>query len=374
MAMVGLTKLLPTCLFFGHIAAVLGGGAWKIRRDTAARLRVTGVKEGPVTDLREIPFSKLSYDSNHVLDPDYTTPPWERRDVSPNFKAYRSPAVTAHMTKILDQTVEGLDKTFIEVFRIIRNSGCLTYILGGEVRDSILGLESMDTDIAFTCTADYIAQICEKNGWQYQHRPGSTYISIGSPEAHDEGLEGKDAYTSLVSPNHDHEYACNTLFYDWDNAAVLDPTGVGAQDVLNGVARIPGTPEQFDKWAEQHKWNKLLRLWKLRIPPKNFNVSESSFFYVLSELKVLMANGHAELLREGTSHFFKAYASRAQQFAKQMRIDLGSTWFDTYIAPQIPSSIGIGAAEDGQLFTAAHCDSQSVCTTKWVEVPSKVVV
>ena len=38
----------------------------------------------------------------------------------------------------LQQTVAGLNVSFLEVFQELRKYGCLTYVLGGEVRDSIL--------------------------------------------------------------------------------------------------------------------------------------------------------------------------------------------------------------------------------------------
>merc|ERR1719471_1066188 len=125
---------------------------------------------------------------------------------------------------------------------------------------------------------------------------------------------------------------------------------------MKGVARIPGTPDEWDAWAMEGKFAKLIRLWKLRIPPKSFNVSEASLFYMLGELKAQMANGHAENLGKHFSHFFKAYASRAAAFAEQMRIDLGSTWFDKHVKPLVPPAIQSDVLE-GLLFTAVTCDA-----------------
>jgi len=205
-----------------------------------------GPRGGPAADLKLISVDDLKYDTKNITDSEYKDTPWHDH---PEFKAYTSPTVTAHMDAILSKQVDGLEGgiTFQEVFSIMGEGGCTAYVLGGEVRDAILGITSLDTDIAFTCHADTVAQIAIEHHWNYTHTHGSSYISLGAPSS-DTGLEGKDADTSLDSSQEAHEYCSNTLFWDSLNKAILDPTGWGVYDVLNKIGRIPPT-DKYDEWA-----------------------------------------------------------------------------------------------------------------------------
>jgi hypothetical protein len=287
--------------------------------------------------------------------------PWDDKECCPNFNAYTSRTVSAAMNRILDADVDGLNVDFKTVFRTLRDGGCRVYVLGGEIRDAILGLSSLDTDVAFSCSADSVAEIVNEHPewWAddsnrtakkpVSTRRGSTYVNIGSgnPET---GLEGKDETTSMRAPPDSKEYACNTIFWDWDvcagnpaakdgdadcgelTGAILDPTGDAVMDVLNKVVRIPGEPVHWEDWAaDKHgSYLKLLRMWKNLVPPKNFKVEERTFRFVLSTFKLLWES-QPLVIGHTTRHFFHAYAERAQKFKRRMILDLGQSFWDKYI-------------------------------------------
>ena len=150
--------MLPLLLFVATVGSSHASAAtvrWKVPSLSAGRLGEVA------SDVKPVALSELRYDATRITDDKYKEAPWVQEPY--NFKAYRSSTVQHHMEKILEQPVDGLANkvTFASVFETMRRSGCKVYVLGGEVRDAILGLASMDTDIAFMCEADKVAMIAE---------------------------------------------------------------------------------------------------------------------------------------------------------------------------------------------------------------------
>lgn len=355
-----------------HAEGLMYQSRWKVN---AVHVSVKGASDDasprPVTDLTTVDLSTLKYNNSNIKHEKYKQPPWNTTTTTDAFRAWKSPTVEAHLNKILSLQVAGLKISFAQVFEIMAAGGCIPYVLGGEVRDSLLNLDSLDTDIAFTCQADDVAEIAKANGWEYSHHPGSTYISIGSA-SHEAGLEGKDADTSLETASTSNEYCVNTIFWDAGNKVMLDPTGFGVQDALHGIARIPGPQSLYGEWlvAPQGKksYFKALRLWKLRIAPKSFNISEATFYYVVGTLHHAFIDDY-EQAADDLKYFIQAYAGRAAQFEEQMKLDLGPEFFALYMGPIFDSVRVEATAASTQsktpVFTAVKCWSAAgrVCTT-----------
>ena len=182
--------MLPLLLFVAAVGSSQASAAtvrWKVPSLSAGRLGEVA------SDVKPVALSELRYDATRITDDKYKEAPWVQEPY--NFKGTGHPL--HHHGENFEQPVDGLANkvTFASVFETMRRSGCKVYVLGGEVRDAILGLASMDTDIAFMCEADKVAMIAETNGWKFSHRNGRSYINLGNPG--DAGLEGKDADTSL---------------------------------------------------------------------------------------------------------------------------------------------------------------------------------
>ena len=128
-----------------------------------------------------------------------------------------------------------------------------------------------------------------------------------------------------------HEFCANTLFWETENIAILDPTGWGVYDTVHSIARAPPT-NNLAKWSatDQGDYIKLLRLWKLRIAPKNFAVERATWVFVTSELE-RAAIMDPDYFRRSVTKFFEHYASRANAFKAQMETDLGRDFVNAYI-------------------------------------------
>jgi len=91
--------------------------------------------------------------------------PWYYKNVL----IYRSKQINTNFEELLQHTVAGLDVTFLEVFEEIKNHGHPLFIIGGSVRDFVLGKtvnEVKDFDISFGCSAKEIYDIASKNNWK----------------------------------------------------------------------------------------------------------------------------------------------------------------------------------------------------------------
>lgn len=135
-----------------------------------------------------------------------------------------------------------------------------TYVVGGAVRDLLMGKDINDIDLVIESPSGGIelAEWMEENG--YTHGSVVTYPTYGTamfslneyPEVEIECVQTrKEQYKDKNSRNPETEYGtlyedamrrdftCNTLLYDITNCQVLDLTGKGIEDIKNKIIRSP---------------------------------------------------------------------------------------------------------------------------------------
>ena len=177
------------------------------------------------------------------------------------------------MRPVLKQQVKGLSVTFEHVFKTLFDQGIPVYVIGGTVRDVLLGVpvnKIKDVDMAFGTSSAEMIQIANKEGWKVPFHSMNGLVQLGDQMA-DLHLEGK----SINALNNDMEtlancpksigndlhvealyrdFTCNSLCYDPINEVIIDPTGNGVEDAINKVLRIParlGTDQKtYFKWDQ----------------------------------------------------------------------------------------------------------------------------
>ena len=224
-------------------------------------------------------------------------------------KVYRSRLVTKGINELLALSVPGLDgDTVDDVLQTFRDNGCLTYILGGAVRDQFIGRKPHDADVDLSCWYDKAYNIClstwgESNcNWQ----PGWYTLGLGNDDyvGTTNKMDLSNWFIILGEPD-TLEFTANSMAYDLNgNRAIIDLSGTGVEDACNMVIRIPSDDGSLESWEAWDKsdW-KLYRYWKLR--SKNFVAADqaTSDFFVRRAI---------EYATEDSTNFSKFYCKKAQ--------------------------------------------------------------
>lgn len=282
--------------------------------------------------------------------------PWRAAGVNQKVVVYdASRNMKAHMDGIFKTDVNGLNSsTFDTVFASFAEHGCRAVVWGGEVRDAVLGILSMDTDVGWFCDQSSVVDVLKKNHWGglfksvekcpeeqelNQHNlkckkkeEFNSYVQVGFPLISDEGLEGKSAWENVLGPDMGREFTTNAMAYDPLHRVVIDTTGAGLCDTLNKRVAVAGINEEVQVVNQTevdnfHNWqtsgfDKTLRLLKLVIPPKKYCVGRKTFALVGTEIfanifrsQVVNHSEHSDVER-AFHHIMSAYGSRSELFER----------------------------------------------------------
>ena len=153
----------------------------------------------------------------------------------------------------------------VKVLYRLREAGFRACLVGGGVRDLLLGREPKDFDIATDARPEQVYKLfrnCRLIGRRFRLAHvqfGPEIIEVATFRAHGDDSEDGDGpsveraadgrilsdnvYGSIEEDAWRRDFTVNALYYDIDNFAVLDYTG-GIADLKAGVIRLIGDPVQ----------------------------------------------------------------------------------------------------------------------------------
>lgn len=151
-----------------------------------------------------------------------------------------------------------LNNTYLEIFLHIKALTPTAYLVGGCVRDAMLGKKPKDFDIVTDCDLELLTQSLKENGWKVNEAGLNFLVTIASKngEQVEIALFRKDGtYTDgrrpdsveigdIYSDAERRDLSINALYYDPFTCEVLDPTKNGVNDIKNKVIRMNGRADQ----------------------------------------------------------------------------------------------------------------------------------
>lgn len=146
-----------------------------------------------------------------------------------------------------------------QIQNVFKQNGFKLYVVGGAVRDAVLGKTPKDYDLATDALPDNVEQIMQKAGLRTlptgkafgvinvftkddEYEIATFRNDIGSGRRPD-GVE----FTNIEGDVQRRDLTINALFYDIDTHEIVDLVG-GLDDIKNGVVRTVGAPQ--DRFGE----------------------------------------------------------------------------------------------------------------------------
>jgi len=142
------------------------------------------------------------------------------------------------------------DLIILQLAIILRSLNASSYIVGGYVRDLLLGLPSKDIDIVTDAPYDAMATAFVEAGWNVK-QTGKHYLVLNiSKQGHHFELSNfrKDTDNNggklgTVTTDADRrDFTINALYMSLTDNTILDPTGKGKTDIQNHCLRFIDNP------------------------------------------------------------------------------------------------------------------------------------
>ncbi|MBX7229821.1 MAG: polynucleotide adenylyltransferase PcnB [Burkholderiaceae bacterium] len=146
----------------------------------------------------------------------------------------------------------------VRVTQVLQEAGFTAYVVGGAVRDLVLGVLPKDFDVATNATPEQVEKLFRRSriiGRRFRivHvTMGRETIEVTTFRGMSEQASPKDAhgrvladntYGSLESDAQRRDFTVNAFYYDPQAEIILDYCG-GLKDLKNKTLRIIGNPEQ----------------------------------------------------------------------------------------------------------------------------------
>jgi len=148
-----------------------------------------------------------------------------------------------------------LNNNLLQIFMILRGFSKNNYLVGGCVRDSLIGREPKDFDIVTDVHMDVIEAAFQENGWtvdavgkqflvMFVSKNGEQYeianfrkdVGFSDGRRPDEAIIG-----DLASDAARRDFTVNSIYYDPINGSYLDPNN-GMKDAKERILRFIGRP------------------------------------------------------------------------------------------------------------------------------------
>ncbi|MDO5068905.1 MAG: polynucleotide adenylyltransferase PcnB [Neisseria zoodegmatis] len=203
-----------------------------------------------------------------------------------------------------------------KVVRRLHNEGFEAYVVGGAVRDLLLGMEPKDFDVATNATPEQIRKVFRRSriiGRRFQivhvmigpeTIEVTTFRSGGKVQHNEHGRIMKDnAYGSMEEDAMRRDFTCNALYYDPIRQQIID-FHHGVSDVLARKLVMIGNP------AERYQEDPVRVLRAVRLSGKlGFEVEQETAAPIAEYAGRLKQEPVARLFDEIMKLLFSGYAS-----------------------------------------------------------------
>tara|TARA_B100000424_G_scaffold90064_1_gene67500 strand:+ start:1075 stop:2199 length:1125 start_codon:yes stop_codon:yes gene_type:complete len=143
-----------------------------------------------------------------------------------------------------------------KIHKAFKKSGKQLYVVGGAVRDAILGKSPKDFDLTTDAKPDEVIQIAKKNKLKVGDEVGKSF-GVVIVNGHEIATFRKDIgkgrrpdavdFTDIKGDVQRRDLTINALFYDIDKQTIVDLVG-GIEDLRKGQIRTVGKAEErFDE-------------------------------------------------------------------------------------------------------------------------------
>lgn len=217
----------------------------------------------------------------------------------------------------------------------LREHGYEAYLVGGGVRDLLLGLHPKDFDITTAATPEQVKQLfggqCQLIGRRFRlaHvRYGREVIEVATFRAHhsqsdngqqarlsDEGMILRDNVWGTVEDDAERrDFTVNALYYTIDDFSVLDFTG-GLQDLEKKQLRLIGDPDT------RYREDPVRMLRAVRLAAKlNFTIEAKTAAPIIPLAKLLDDISSHRLFDESQKILSSGYAERALALLEEYQL------------------------------------------------------
>jgi tRNA nucleotidyltransferase/poly(A) polymerase len=162
-------------------------------------------------------------------------------------------SLKSDMWGVIPQSVKDLNSIF-------KKAGKKLYLVGGSVRDFLLGEEPKDFDLATDAIPDEVINILRVNGYKFDHHGKDFAVVVAYTDDCPEGIEiatfREDVYGDKLGKtrNPDVKFSTiekdvmrrdipfNAMFYDLDNREIVDLVD-GRKDIESRITRFVGNPD-----------------------------------------------------------------------------------------------------------------------------------
>lgn len=207
---------------------------------------------------------------------------------------------------------KNIDPELISLVKKLQNESFETYIVGGAVRDLLLGIKPKDYDISTAASPEQIKAVFKRKARIIGHRfklvhyyaQNRKIIEISTfrrePLEHEKMIEIKgklrpndNCYGTSREDAWRRDFTINAIFYDPISETILDFTGMGRNDLENKIIRIIGEP--YKRFIEDPV--RILRALKL-LALYDFTIEENTLSTLLRMIPLIKNASHSRLTLE----------------------------------------------------------------------------
>jgi len=218
----------------------------------------------------------------------------------------------------LDNLRDSVEPHILDITRRLRNAGYETYIVGGAVRDLLLGREPKDYDISTSATPEQVRRVFGGRSTRiigkrfrlaHIHR-GNEIIEVSTfrkaPSVSADGvvtLPDDNEYGTSEEDAWRRDFTVNALFYDPIDLEIVDYTDMGMRDLEDRIVRMVGEPlERFEEDPVR-----MLRALKL-VGQYGFSLEPATDAALLESMPLLSRCSHSRLTLELEKIIKKPYS------------------------------------------------------------------